>query len=178
VGLYKYDDTTKQKGIDIHADKAAVNFNLWLGENESLEPDRGGLSIYTAKAPGDWDFQLYNQSPLSPESVQLLQGSGYSNITIPYKKNRMVMFDSNLFHVSDVVGWKPGYEKRRINLTLHFDLNAKLLDYRDVCCVARSMLLQYAPVYWTRRLGIFHTCTPGRHDTHIPKKSFFDTPEY
>ena len=61
--VYKYDDAKLQKGIDIHADKAAVNFNVWLGESESLEPDRGSLAIYTAKAPASWGFEFYNISP-------------------------------------------------------------------------------------------------------------------
>jgi len=118
--VYKYDDTKVQKGIDIHADKAAVNFNVWLGENESLDPDRGGLVVYTARAPANSGFEFYNTSPLPREAAQLLEQSGYKNITVPYKQNRMIMFDSRLFHVSDIAGWKPGYEKRRINLTLLF----------------------------------------------------------
>lgn len=118
--VYKYDDTKTQKGIDIHADSATVNFNIWLGEDAGLHHGRGGLVVFTAKAPPDWEFGSYNTSPLRPQAAQLLEESDYKNITVPYKQNRMIMFDSKLFHVSDVAGWKPGYEKRRINLTLLF----------------------------------------------------------
>jgi len=117
--VYKYDETL-DRGIRTHADEAAVNFNVWLGENGSLEPDRGGLVIYTTKPPDDWDFEKFNQYPLAPEAVAMLERSHYKNITVPYKQNRMMMFDSQLFHQSDVGRWKEGYESRRINLTLLF----------------------------------------------------------
>jgi hypothetical protein len=116
---YKYDDKL-QRGINIHADKAAVNFNLWLGENNSVDPDHGGLVIFTEKPPEGWDFDMYNTDPPHREVVEMLERSGYRNVTVPYKQNRMVMFDSKLFHVSDITKWRRGYEKRRINLTLLF----------------------------------------------------------
>ena len=117
--VYKYDDKL-QRGINIHADKAAVNFNLWLGENNSVDPDHGGLVIFTEKPPEDWDFDMYNTDPPRREVTEMLERSEYRNVTVPYKQNRMIMFDSKLFHVSDIDKWRPGYERRRINLTLLF----------------------------------------------------------
>ncbi len=53
--VYKYDDKL-QRGINIHADKAAVNFNSRLGENHSIDPDHGGgLVVFTEKPPEDLD---------------------------------------------------------------------------------------------------------------------------
>jgi hypothetical protein len=37
---------------------------------------------------------------------------------VPYRANRAVIFDSDLFHETDVIHFKPGYENRRINVTL------------------------------------------------------------
>ena len=39
---------------------------------------------------------------------------------VPYAENRVVMFNSDLFHETDVIDFKPGYENRRINITLLF----------------------------------------------------------
>lgn len=39
-------------------------------------------------------------------------------MTIPYRQNRAVIFDSDLFHASDEVRPRPGYENPRINVTL------------------------------------------------------------
>ena len=41
-------------------------------------------------------------------------------MTVPYRANRAVIFDSDLFHETDVISFKPGYENRRINVTLLF----------------------------------------------------------
>jgi hypothetical protein len=48
----------------------------------------------------------------------LLKPTNYANVTIPYKQNRAVLFDSALFHHTDKFKFKKGYENRRINLTL------------------------------------------------------------
>ena len=37
---------------------------------------------------------------------------------IKYKSNRVVIFNSNLFHASDNFNFKNNYESRRINITL------------------------------------------------------------
>jgi len=39
-------------------------------------------------------------------------------MTIPYRANRAVIFDSDLFHQTDTIRFKPGYCNRRINVTL------------------------------------------------------------
>jgi hypothetical protein len=37
---------------------------------------------------------------------------------MPYRANRAVIFDSDLFHQTDAIRFKPGYTDRRINVTL------------------------------------------------------------
>ena len=39
---------------------------------------------------------------------------------VPAKKAGAVVFDSDLFHETDTIHFKPGYENRRINITLLF----------------------------------------------------------
>ena len=38
----------------------------------------------------------------------------------PYHENRAVIFNSNLFHQTDNLDFKDGYENRRINVTMLF----------------------------------------------------------
>jgi hypothetical protein len=35
---------------------------------------------------------------------------------VPYRANRAVVFDSDLFHETDTISFADGYENRRINL--------------------------------------------------------------
>ena len=37
---------------------------------------------------------------------------------VPHRANRCVLFDSKLIHVTDKMRFKPGYENRRVNVTL------------------------------------------------------------
>ena len=39
---------------------------------------------------------------------------------VPHNENRAVIFNSNLFHETDNIKFKAGYENRRINVTLLF----------------------------------------------------------
>jgi hypothetical protein len=113
---YKYD--SDYGGINLHADEAAVNVNLWLTPDDAnLDPSSGGLVVYTVKPPDDWDFGRYNRdTDLVYET--LIRPSNFANVTIPYKENRAVIFDSALFHTTDHFRFKKGYKNRRINLTL------------------------------------------------------------
>jgi hypothetical protein len=112
---YKYD--SGYSGISTHADQAAVNVNMWITPDDAnLDPSSGGLVIFTAKPPEDWDFQKYNTDTDVME--ELLKATGYANWTVPHRQNRAVLFDSALFHHTDEFKFKKGYENRRINLTL------------------------------------------------------------
>ena len=115
IWAYKYDST--MRAIPTHADAAAINVNFWITPDDAnLDPDSGGLVIYKREAPSDWNFDKYNKNQ---ESVAaFLEGS--DKVTIPYRQNRAVIFNSNLFHKSDKFRFKQGYENRRINVTILF----------------------------------------------------------
>jgi len=113
---YKYD--SEYTGINLHADEAAVNVNIWLTPDEAnLDPTSGGLVVFTAKPPEDWNFAEYN-TDTDRVVEELLRPTNFANVTIPHKQNRAVIFDSSLFHQTDRYKFKPGYENRRINLTI------------------------------------------------------------
>jgi hypothetical protein len=113
---YKYD--SHYTGINTHADQAAINVNLWLTpDTANLDPTSGGLVIFTAKPPPDWEFEKYNTDTEFVRE-ELLKPTGYANWTVPYRQNRAVIFDSALFHHTDDFSFRRGYKNRRINLTL------------------------------------------------------------
>jgi tetratricopeptide (TPR) repeat protein len=112
---FKYDSTLA--GINIHADFAAVNVNFWITPDEAnLDPESGGLVVWDKAAPLDWDFDKYN----TDESAirRFLTEAGAKPVTIPYRANRAVIFDSDLFHETDRLSFKEGYQNRRLNVTL------------------------------------------------------------
>ncbi|KAL7553879.1 hypothetical protein ACHAWF_017222 [Thalassiosira exigua] len=118
---YKY-DSEWESGINLHADQAAVNVNMWLSlDDADLEEEGfgGGLVVFTAKPPDHWDFESYNTKT---EFVveELLRPTNFANVTVRHKPNRAVIFDSALFHQTDKYRFKKGYENGRINLTLLF----------------------------------------------------------
>jgi len=110
---------SRLKGINIHADFAAVNVNFWLTSDEAnLDPQSGGLIVWDVAAPLDWDFTRYNNDEAAMRSF--LSDQGARSMTIPYRANRAVIFDSDLFHQTDNIAFKDGYTNRRINVTLLF----------------------------------------------------------
>lgn len=112
---YKYD--SRYAGIGVHADDAAVNVNFWITPDEAnLDPASGGLVVYTHDAPRDWSFQRFN--PDHAEIYRYLQSVDAKKMRVPYRANRAVIFDSDLFHETDAFRFREGYENRRVNITM------------------------------------------------------------
>jgi tetratricopeptide (TPR) repeat protein len=119
---FKYD--SQMSGIKIHADEAAVNVNFWITPDDAnLDPAHGGLVVWDKVAPLDWDFDKYNGDVDSPRAF--LESAGATSVTVPYRANRAVIFDSDLFHETDTILFKDGYENRRINVTLLYGRREK-----------------------------------------------------
>jgi len=112
---FKYEQG--QRGTKVHADFAAVNVNFWITPDASNEdPDTGGLLVWDVAAPLDWDFARYNANDDAIRNF--LKDSGARPTRIPHRANRAVIFDSDLFHETDIMAFRPGYTSRRINITL------------------------------------------------------------
>ena len=122
---FKYE--SKCPGIDIHADFAAINVNFWITPtkaNRDYDKEKdvgktGGMWIWDTGAPPDWDFTRYNGDDKT-EVISYLKEHDSKAIYIPYKYNRCVMFDSNLFHKTADVNFFPGFDNKRINVTMLF----------------------------------------------------------
>ncbi|GMH50907.1 hypothetical protein TrRE_jg7740 [Triparma retinervis] len=124
--MYKYDSDADMKGINIHADQAAVNLNIWLTPDEAnLDPETGGLVVYNTLPPlaevdGSGTFKDWNDYGQSAAMKDFLKGKGSKVARVPYRRNRCVMFNSALLHETDEFNFRGGYKDRRINLTLLF----------------------------------------------------------
>jgi tetratricopeptide (TPR) repeat protein len=119
---FKYD--SKLDGIGIHADEAAINVNFWITPDAAnLDPEGGGLVIWDKAAPLEWDFAKFNADEAA--SYDFLAQAGAKQIKVPYRANRAVIFDSNLFHKTDTITFAEGYENRRINITMLYGRSAR-----------------------------------------------------
>lgn len=114
-------------GIGVHADFAAVNVNFWITPDAAnLDAESGGLKIWNVPAPLGWDYQKYNADPAAIRGF--LARAGAKSLIVPYRANRAVIFDSNLFHETHRPRFKDGYLNRRINITLLYGLRESAGD--------------------------------------------------
>ncbi len=119
--VYRY--ASEGEGVRAHTDEGSVTFNFWITPDEAnLDPQRGGLLVYTKEQPLDWDWRKFNldkDDPATQEEITDFLHSANS-VTIPYRGNRALLFHSNLFHRSDYFHFKDDYRSRRMNVTLLF----------------------------------------------------------
>jgi hypothetical protein len=66
----------------------------------------------------EWDFEAFNRRP--EKLMEWVKESGAEEVSIPHRCNRAVLFDSNLVHRTDDFQFAPGFENRRINITMLF----------------------------------------------------------
>ena len=124
IWAFKYDSRAKHKksslrGINVHADFAAINVNFWITPKKAnLNPKSGGLIVYDVEAPKEWNFNTFNNDEQRIRE-ELKKSKGNTKV-IPYNENRAVIFNSNLFHETDSYEFKEGYKNRRINVTILF----------------------------------------------------------
>ena len=101
----------------IHADFAAVNVNFWITpDRANRDASTGGLIVYDVDAPPDWDFVSYNER--LDLIKEFLRRSGAKAIYVPYRENRAIVFNSDLFHATAEVDFGSAYTDRRINITM------------------------------------------------------------
>lgn len=120
---FKYNSTVAT-GINVHADFAKVNLNFWITpDSANLAPDSGGMIVHDVPAPPSWSFDAYNTDEAA--IYAFLKDNRAGSKRIPYRCNRAVLFNSALFHETDEVHFKDGYENRRINITYLFGRGLK-----------------------------------------------------
>ena len=117
--VWAFKNLDGNQGIDFHADSGAVSLNFWITPDEYNEDkNSGGLKVYDAIAPSDWNFDQYNKN--TDKIYKFLNDNNANCTKINYKFNRAVLFNSDYFHETDKINFKDGYESRRINITYLF----------------------------------------------------------
>ena len=119
--VYRYNN--QSEGVAAHTDEAAVTFNLWITPSSSnSDPSSGGLKFYTKEQPRDWDWDFYNKNKYTSDVKKEINNFLFDaeTLSIPYRENRALLFHSNLFHKSEQVLFKNGFEHRRMNVTFLF----------------------------------------------------------
>jgi hypothetical protein len=112
---FKYD--SRLNGVGTHADPSLVTFNFWITPDAAnLDPEHGGLTVWDMAAPADWNSQRTIGDTAGCQAW--LKRMGAKSVTIPYRANRAIVFSSALFHETDRMHFKDGYENRRINITM------------------------------------------------------------
>ena len=153
---YKY-DSSLQRGIKLHVDEAAVNANFWLTENDNeastgkkagdwgvdggndpheFDHDLGGMVVFRQEPPLGTPRERYNNEGMDHGAKRReLDSSGYGSVNVKHRANRLVLFKSNLWHMTAVnMAFRKGYKNRRINFTLLFG------QRESVVCPARRDL--------------------------------------
>jgi len=115
---FKY-DSKLGSGINVHADFAKVNLNFWITPDDyNLNPNSGGLKVYTTPPPSNWTFEKYNSD--QEEIYKYLKSENAGHKSAHYRFNRAVLFNSSLFHETEEIDFKNEYVGRRINVTYLF----------------------------------------------------------
>jgi hypothetical protein len=101
----------------VHADFAAVNVNVWITPSAAnLDEASGGMVIYDLEVPPSWDFATYNERIDAIRAY--LAHHRPRAIRVPYRQNRAVIFNSDLFHATEAVQFRPAYDSHRIDVTM------------------------------------------------------------
>ena len=82
VWAYKY-DAQSHAGIDIHADKAQVNLNLWLSPDGGDDIDGDGMTVWTREPPDGWSFTDWNGPDTEHQQAMREFVQGSPNISVP-----------------------------------------------------------------------------------------------
>ena len=110
-------------GIRTHADRSVITANLWITPDAAnLDPTRGGMMIYPWRAKlrgnGIRRFQEYDFVP--KPILRSIATQKEKGIRIPYRCNRLVLFDSTRYHCTDKFHFADGFENRRLSIALLF----------------------------------------------------------
>ncbi len=78
------------------------------------------MVVYDKEATTDWNSAAHNSEQNKPKILEWMNESGVQTIRIPYRANRAVVFNSNLFYETDGITFKDDCFSRRIRVTLLF----------------------------------------------------------
>jgi hypothetical protein len=118
--VWAYRHAQAGSGTTPHADIGAVSANFWpTPDAANADPSGGGLEIWPVRVPDGWDFRAMNADRARISAF--LAQSGTAPVVIPYRCNRIVLFEANLFHRTQPGRFRPGFAQQRINITFLYD---------------------------------------------------------
>lgn len=104
-------------GLGIHADDGAVSVNFWITPDDAnLDPGRGGLVLWDRGVPEE--YLRLDRARQAAMIQDIVAAPGTTEVIVPYRCNRALVFHSMIAHSTDRYRFKDGYENRRINITL------------------------------------------------------------
>lgn len=113
---WAFKNVGRQEKIDLHVDDAAVSVNFWITpDSANTAPESGGLIVYDFKVMPE--HQLKNYAGDIDNLKSSIADAEPNHTIIPYRQNRAVIFNSDLYHKSDHSEFADGYENHRINVT-------------------------------------------------------------
>lgn len=83
-----------------------------------LSPETDRPVLFDQEVPQDWNVQEYNSDKNTPRIFAWLEQVGAKTVKIPYRTNRPVIFNSDLFHETDEIAFRDDYLSRPINMAL------------------------------------------------------------
>lgn len=123
TNVWIYRHRAESVGVEAHSDQGKVTFNFWISPDDAnLDPEHGGLIVYTKEQPYEWDWHLYNRHKYRPDIREEINAflESAETLVVPHRQNRVVLFNSNLFHRSDSLHFRDDYASRRMNVTMLF----------------------------------------------------------
>jgi urease beta subunit len=88
---------SKNTDGNMHADFGQVTLTYWLTPDRSnCNPETGGLIIYDVQRPSKSGANIYLAS--GEKSKDLVGRESKTNVIVPYRANRVVIFDSSHYH--------------------------------------------------------------------------------
>ena len=114
---FVYDNNAE--GVTPHAYPACYNVNLWVSPDSSVEDsEKNGLILYDIKPPPTWTWREYNTDVKLIRKY--LEYTKSEKTIVPYRCNRLLIFNSKYFHETNKVSMKSGPINRRVNYTFMF----------------------------------------------------------
>jgi hypothetical protein len=121
--------------------------------------------VWDKRAPADCDFGRFIKDEAAIRGA--LRDNGAQAVAVPYRQNRCVTFNSDLYHETAPLDFREGYENRRINVTMLYGRRAgSSLDSKESAssaahCEAGGWGEVRGVDSPTRQLAVRNTVLPG-----------------
>ncbi len=115
--MWSYKFYTRRSGVPVHADDGKVSINFWLTPEEAnLNSDTGGLTFWKERVPVNYFGKASEEKAKIMQEI--INRPTATSFQIPYRANKVMVFESRLLHKTNEIQFKDDYVDRRVNLTM------------------------------------------------------------